>query len=119
MNLSKQILAYKKANPDTKPAEIAKKLKTKVQYVYTVLYLDRKKQNATKVNSGKLATRKAPPMIPPGEQAAANISLDVFMAKERAAQVADLKKEIDELTVIIAYLEHRCNKAESKVGLAV
>lgn len=123
MKLSQQILAHKKAFPDTKAAELAKMFKTKVNYVYTVLYLDRKKQKATKVKAVKLAARKAPPMIPMGEQAAANTSFDAFMAKERAAlvtqQVADLKKEIDELTVIIAYLEHRCNKAESKVGLAV
>jgi len=38
---------------------------------------------------------------------------------EHARIVDGLRKEIEELTVIIAYLEHRCAKAEARNGLAI
>ena len=35
------------------------------------------------------------------------------------SEIDGLKKEVDELTVIIAYLEHRLHKAEARYGVAV
>lgn len=94
MTKSKQIRAILKTNPDMPAAEIAKKVGTNIHYVYTVGYLARKK------------TKKAKPVsTAPKDNAQAKIS--------------SLTKEIEELTVIIAYLERRVKVAEAKRGATV
>lgn len=82
-----------KDNPKLSAAEIAKKAGTKLQYVYSVQYLDRKKVKPQKV-------KKEAPVVEP-------------------YRVADLVKEIHELTIVIAYLEHRVKVAEAKHGATV
>lgn len=108
MTIAQQIVAYKKANPSAKAKDIAKKFKTKVQYVYTCLYLSRKQ-----TSKKQPTVPNAAPKVAPND--AVQNSIVSFLRKQND----ELRKEIGELTVVIAYLEHRCARAEAKNGVAV
>lgn len=101
MKKSDKIRAILKANPNMSVAEIAKQAGTNIQYVYTVKYMDKKRKRAA--NKIKVADK------PKEEKSSAHLY----------TRIHNLTKEIDELTVIIAYLEHRVKVAEAKHGATV
>ena len=106
MNMKQKILDYIKANPTVPASVVASKLGTKVQYVHSVKYLEGKKKS-------KATRRKA--LISPLQVEAAQKTVNTL----DQIRISNLEKEIVELTTIIAYLEHRCAKAESVRGFAV
>lgn len=119
MTTAQKIIDYKKVNPNASAKEIAKKFKTKVQYVYTTIYMDRKRQSNKQTKAQK-ASAKARPTAPVVEQAQSNLAGYLHKMNDALKrEAASLRKEIDELTVIIAYLEHRCARAEAKHGSTV
>jgi hypothetical protein len=89
------VLKMRQENPDMKSSEIARRLKVKRSYVYSVFYHDKRKQ--------KIAEIREQPLIPVGE----------------SLSTASLKREIEELTIIIAYLEHRVKVAEAKHAASI
>jgi predicted transcriptional regulator len=94
------VLKMRQENPGMKAAEIAQRLRVKKSYVYSVLYHQKRKQKIE-------AIRQAPQ----GEVH--------FIQSVDTQQVNSLKREIEELTIIIAYLEHRVKVAEAKHGSAI
>lgn len=121
MNKAQNILAYKAANPHATAKEIAKKFKTKVQYVYTTLYMDRKSKEAARAQkeSGPVKVAKNDPRMPKFEPRPVIVHSHNDAIQVLQNKVDDLRKEIEELTVVIAYLEHRCARAEAKNGTSV
>lgn len=97
MTKSEKVRKLIAENPTAKAAEIAKKAKTNVQYVYSVSYLDRKSKGIRKHKRHHSVSVAKP--------------VDIPAATDFNAQIADLMTEIQELTVIIAYLEHRIKVA--------
>lgn len=118
MTLKDKIVALKTNNPDLTAKQIADKLKTKVQYVYTTLYLAKKGDAVAKP---KRKAKKDNPFTPIAEALGERVQAGLSEASLAALrnQNSALRKEIDELTTIIAYLEHRCYRAESKNGAPV
>lgn len=118
-NKRNAIVAYRLSNPNATPAQIAIALDTNLQYVYSVL---RNEKKGPKIKRKPGRPRK---VVSPMESAQPAVKRDPEVERLRAsvsehAHIVDgLKKEIEELTVIIAYLEHRCAKAERHRGLAV
>ena len=113
MNMKQKILDYIKANPTVPARVVASKLGTKVQYVHSVKYLEGKKSKATRRKNAR------PPEVPTFKREDSELR-DLRIAVSQHAHIVDrLKKEIVELTTIIAYLEHRCFKAEGPRGPAI
>ena len=99
MTKAQQVLKMREENPQVTAAEIARKLKVKRSYVYSVFYLDKRKKRVKEIKEAKAVPMK-------GE-----IKLMPTISRE-----AELRKEIEELTIIIAYLEHRVKMAEGYRG---
>ena len=110
------ILAYRAANPGATANDIVKALGANLQYVYSVL---RGKKIAKKSRAGRPRKNISPLQTPVFKRENPELSNLRIAVSEHAHIVDGLKKEIDELTVIIAYLEHRCAKAEHHRGLAI
>lgn len=111
------VLAYRAANPNASANDIVKALGVNLQYVYSIL---RGKKAAKKGKPGR--PRKEQPVlvgVPPVKREDPEIRNLRMAVSEHAHIVDNLKKEINELTVIIAYLEHRCFKAEGPRGPSV
>jgi sugar-specific transcriptional regulator TrmB len=111
------IVAYRIANPNATAKQIAAALGANIQYVYNVLKQE-KKGPKTKRKPGRPAKVTAPFDVPPVKR---DPEMDRMRnaVSEHARIVDGLRKEIEELTVIIAYLEHRVAKAERHRGLTV
>ncbi len=113
------IVAFRLANPNATAKQIAVGTGANIQYVYNVLKQE-KKGPKTKRKVGR--PRKE---VSPLDDVLPMVKRDPEMDRmrnavsEHARIVDGLKKEIEELTVIIAYLEHRVAKAERHRGLAV
>lgn len=111
------IVAYRISNPNATAKQIAAALGANIQYVYNVLKQEKK---GPKINRkrGRPAKVAAPFDVPPVKR---DPEMDRMRnaVSEHARIVDGLRKEIEELTVIIAYLEHRCAKAEARNGLAI
>jgi hypothetical protein len=111
------IVAFRLANPNATAKQIAVGTGANIQYVYNVLKQE-KKGPKIKRKPGRPPKVAAPFDAPP-------VKRDPEMDRmrnavgEHARIVDGLRKEIEELTVIIAYLEHRCAKAEARNGLAI
>lgn len=105
-----KILALKESNPDMKSSAIAKRLGVKPAYVYTTIYLANKaKKNKVAVVAKASAPKASAPIVVP------TVSRNEVMA----AEIDDLRKEVGELTTIIAYLERRCASWERIYGSPV
>jgi sugar-specific transcriptional regulator TrmB len=111
------IVAFRLANPNATAKQIAVGTGANIQYVYNVLKQE-KKGPKIKRKPGRPAKVKAPFDVPPVKR---DPEMDRMRnaVSEHARVVDGLKKEIEELTVIIAYLEHRCFKAEGARGPSV
>ena len=111
------IVAFRAANPNATAKQIAVGTGANIQYVYNVLKQD-KKGPKIKRKPGRPPKAKSPFDAPPVKR---DPEMDRMRnaVSEHARIVDNLKKEIEELTVIIAYLEHRCAKAEARNGLAI
>lgn len=115
------IVDMKKENPKMTAREIAEKLGTKIQYVYTTMCMDRKKNNPnakSKVGRPKKAkvAKKNVALVPSKAIVPVN---NVSLMDHYAKTIREMRTEINELTVVIAYLEHRCARAEAKNGASV
>jgi len=111
------IINYRKANPGVSVKQIAETLNSNLQYVYTVL---KEQQIGKKVKRKVGRPRKeVSSLTPPPVKHDPEIDRMRSAVSEHARIVDGLKKEIGELTVIIAYLEHRCFKAEGARGPSV
>lgn len=123
MTKADQVRQIIKNNPGLRPAEIAKKANTSLQYVYTTMYLDRKAKGIRKHKPKQAAKAVAPKPAAkakhPENSGEIVIQVESFNKIALEDQIVALKKEIDELTVIIAYLEHRVKVAEAKHGATV
>lgn len=101
-----EVLKMRQENPGIRSAEIARRLKVKRSYVYSVLYHEKRKQKIAAIRQ-----------VPIGE-----INLMPVAKEEKppyAIEIASLKREIEELTIIIAYLEHRVKVAEAKHAASI
>lgn len=112
LTMSKKILAFVKENPGMTAEQVAQKLGTKKQYVHTVMYMARKAKNEKKVAKKIGRPKKHVTMAVPA-------GVPVEFSSAQAETIRSLRKEIDELTVVIAYLEHRCSRAEASRGTTV
>ena len=116
------ILAYRAANPKATANEMVKARGVNLQYVYSVLRGKKAKKAKGKIGRPRKVQSPwkavAPLAVPPVKR---DPELDNLRrsVSEHARIVDGLKKEIEELTVIIAYLEHRCFKAEGARGPSV
>jgi hypothetical protein len=111
------IVAFRLANPSATAKQVAVGTGANIQYVYNVLKQE-KKGPKIKRKPGRPAKAKSPFDAPPVKR---DPEVDRMRnaVSEHARIVDGLKKEIEELTVIIAYLEHRCFKAEGARGPSV
>jgi len=111
------IVAYRIANPNATAKQIVAALGANLQYVYNVLKQERKGPKI-KRKPGRPAKVASPFDAPPVKR---DPEMDRMRnaVSEHARIVDGLRKEIEELTIIIAYLEHRCAKAEARNGLAI
>lgn len=108
--LKDRILALKEAHPTMKASSISKRLGVKPAYVYTVMYLAKKaKKNKVATVAKASAPKASAPIVVP------TVSRNEVMA----AEIDDLRKEVGELTTIIAYLERRCASWERIYGSPV
>lgn len=118
MTTKQKVLDYIKEHPEASPKDVAAAVGTTIQYVNTIKYLQNKPRKAKRKLGrprknvspfdGAVLKREDPELR------------DLRIAVSQHAHVVDrLKKEISELTVIIAYLEHRCFKAEGPRGPAI
>ena len=108
--MAQKIVKLMEEKPLLTAAEVAEKLGTKTQYVNSVIYLQRKKAGSSPRKPGR--PKKSVTMVVP-----AGVAVEFNNAQ--AETIRSLRKEIDELTVVIAYLEHRCSRAENRRGVAV
>lgn len=116
------ILAYRAANPKATANEIVKALGVNLQYVYSVFR--GKKKTKAKGKIGRPRKVQASPLSVAAPKETKGISYQEYDAlRSELMQATHLLQqrlqEINELTVIIAYLEHRCSKAEGHNGVAV
>lgn len=99
-----EVLKMRQENPGMRSAEIARRLKVKRSYVYSVLYHEKRKQKIAAIRQ-----------MPIGE-------INLMPVEDKppyAIEIASLKREIEELTIIIAYLEHRVKVAEAKHAASI
>lgn len=98
MTMADKVREHTKANPKASAKEIAEALGTKIQYVHTVWYLDRKaKKPAVKRKVGRPA--KVQPKA---------VTLDMIHEATIGLQQArseTLEKEVENLRAVIRYLE--------------
>jgi hypothetical protein len=111
------ILAYRLSNPGASAKQITDALGVNLQYVYNVLK-EEKRGPKVKRKLGRPRKVVAPLAVPPVKR---DPELDNLRrsVSEHANIVDGLKREIEELTIIIAYLEHRCARAEGSRGPAI
>lgn len=111
------ILAYRLSNPGASAKQITDALGVNLQYVYNVLK-EAKRGPKVKRKLGRPRKVVAPLAVPPVKR---DPELDNLRrsVSEHANIVDGLKREIEELTIIIAYLEHRCARAEGSRGPAI
>jgi len=111
------ILAYRLSNPGASAKQITDALGVNLQYVYMVL---KEERLGPKVKRKLGRPRKVgSPLAVPVVKRDPELDNLRRSVSEHAHIVDGLKKEIEELTVIIAYLEHRCAKAEGSRGPAI
>lgn len=109
--IKNKILALKESNPDMKSSAIAKRLGVKPAYVYTTIYLANKAKKTKVAALPKASAPKAAtPIFVPTQPA---------QHERMEAEIDDLRKEVGELTTIIAYLERRCASWERIYGSPV
>lgn len=94
-----------KANPQMSTEDLAKKAGVKLQYIHSVKYL-MKKANSVAKKRGRPRKDKPVPQTTP-------------LYEHQHQQIRSLRKEIEELTIVIAYLEHRVKQAEAKRAASV
>ena len=116
------ILAYRAANPKATANEIVKALGVNLQYVYSVFR--GKKKTKVKGKIGRPRKVQASLLSVAAPKETKGISYQEYDALRGELMQAnhlaeERRQEIDELTVIIAYLEHRCFKAEGARGPSV
>jgi hypothetical protein len=111
------ILAYRAANPGASTKQITEALGVNLQYAYNVLK-EANRGPKVKRKLGRPRKMVAPLAVPPVKRDPEFDNLRRSVS-EHAHIVDGLKKEIEELTIIIAYLEHRCAKAEGSRGPAI
>lgn len=113
--MSQQILQMRTENPQMSAKEVADKLGVKLHYVHTTTHLARKKaglkpkRKVGRPRKVRPVTVSVTDMTPRRNDAE---EVRQIILKEYLTTIQNLKQEIEELTVIIAYLEHRCAKAE-------
>ena len=117
------ILAYHRAHPKASAKQITDDLRVNLQYVYNVLK-EAKRGPKVKLKLGRPRKVKSPLEVPLIEEKEGSISYHEYDALRSELMTMthlaeDRRQEIEELTVIIAYLEHRCARAEGSRGPAI
>lgn len=111
MTMADKVREFTKANPKASAKEIAQALGTKIQYVHTVWYLDRKaKKPAVKRKVGRPRKFVTPvvEMMPLQRKAAQPVTLDMIHEATIGLQQArseTLEREVENLRAVIRYLE--------------
>jgi hypothetical protein len=103
MTMANKVREYTKANPQALAKDIAKALGTKIQYVHSVWYLDRKKKGVHAKKVGRPAKVGRPPK-------ARTLDDILGLPKQTAKddwQIKSLEGEIANLKAVIRYLEGR------------
>jgi hypothetical protein len=123
MTKSKQIIAYKEANPTHKPSDVAKACGVTTAYVYQVLHADKRKKAkpvAAQPTAGQEVLRKEIQRLNSEMDKWENIS----EAKER--RISALHEELRQarlhhngLEYVISYLESRLGITEKPNGAPV
>jgi transposase len=116
------ILAYRTANPGASVKQITDALGVNLQYAYNVLK-EAKRGPKVKRKLGRPRKVKSP-LEAPQTKEKGSISYHEYDALRselmQATHLAEERRqEIEELTIIIAYLEHRCARAEGSRGPAI
>jgi hypothetical protein len=123
MTKSKQIIAYKEANPTHKPSDVAKACGVTTAYVYQVLHADKRKKAkpvAAPPTAGQEVLRKEIQRLNSEMDKWENIS----EAKERRIsalheQLREAKLHHNGLEYVISYLESRLGITEKPNGAPV
>lgn len=119
--MSQKIIDLTMKHPDWTPQQLAKELGCDVQYVYSTQYLHRKKVEGAnplaKKAESKVPAKRGRPKKAKFEAVAPMNTTTLHDLQTQT--IRNLRKEIEELTVIIAYLEHRCAQAEARRGASV
>ena len=106
---SQQIRQMKAENPNMKASEIAQKLNTKLQYVYTTLYLEKKAQKPKKAK--KAAVKRRLSVLPPPPKA--------LIINPTSDRIRKLETQIIQFRTVISYLEHQLGLKDSQHGASV
>ena len=106
---SQQIRQMKAENPNMKASEIAQKLNTKLQYVYTTLYLEKKGQEPKKAK--KAAVKRRLSVLPPPPKA--------LIINPTSDRIRKLETQIIQFRTVISYLEHQLGLKDSQHGASV
>jgi len=104
---SQQIRQMKAENPNMKASEIAQKLNTKLQYVYTTLYLEKKGQTPKKAK--KAAVKRRLSVLPP----------KALIINPTSDRIRKLETQIIQFRTVISYLEHQLGLKDSQHGASV
>lgn len=104
---SQQIRQMKAENPNMKASEIAQKLNTKLQYVYTTLYLEKKGQKPKKAK--KAAVKRRLSVLPP----------KALIINPTSDRIRKLETQIIQFRTVISYLEHQLGLKDSQHGASV
>lgn len=109
-----KVRKYSADNPAATAAEIAKALGTKVQYVHTVWYLDRKKKNV-KRKIGR--PRKVEKVFEPARL----LPLDPLspIGPTASERIKKLEREVIQFRTVISYLEHQLGLKDSQNGASI
>lgn len=107
MNKAEAVRQYTAANPNAKPSEIAKAVGCDVTYIYLVRSKDRKKTAKT------AKVKKLKPVAPTQGQIVLRREISNEDARIELIKMenTELRKKIDNLHVVIMYLENRLHGA--------
>jgi hypothetical protein len=112
MTMANKVREYTKANPQALAKDIAKTLGTKIQYVHSVWYLDRKKKGVSPKKVGrppKAAPVKAHGILPPNP----------MFPDTTYDRIRKLEMKIVQYRTVISYLEHQLGLKDSQDGAPV
>lgn len=115
MTMANKVREYCKANPNASAKEVAKAVGTKVQYVHTIWYLDRKGKNSTKRKIGR--PRKVEKVFEPARL----LPPDPFRPPGPSAseRIEKLERQIIQFRTVISYLEHQLGLKDSQNGASI
>lgn len=110
MTMANKVREYTKANPKASAKEIAQALGTKIQYVHTVWYLDRKaKKPAVKRKAGRPRKFVTPvvEMKPIQSKAVTPDEIQESVSNFWQSRCETLETEVADLKAVVRYLEGR------------